>query len=566
MTIAHFRRPTWALLLVAVATFGLRWWHCGESFWVDELHTAWCVEGSFDEVGLRARMGNQQALYFQGLWVYRFIVESILLRGGSPEPGWIETVLRLPSVLAGVATVTLLFRWVQKLGGARSTLLATATGMLYSLDANAVFFDTEARPYALVMLCIAGMLTCLPQLIDDLGTQGRRTNKQRSWIVFHGCGLFACSLHATAVAVVGPLIVFTALSVWRTFPRSRSRETQHMRPRWRFHAVMILVWIAALTFFVLSHRQGLWSDRHQWSLFARPNGLRDLWSIWPWTSYLILPALAAMGSRLGGSSPEGSCAAAQSSAAQEAAGSAASSVVSRGPSLEVLTQLAVVTILAVSFSTVAIWFLAAIDGVSLWHRRYLIGNVPLLAGFAGVTLLVFQKQIQCDVRRFIWSCLVVIGCFAGLFYQQETVERTMASQGRLVLRNEGWREAIAWIRERAEGSSTLWVDPGLIEQPAGRQAHGPALVPDELDYLAFVVTGPYGLTIAPESPSTWHVCSADLENELKRSTTPPDVLITRRFHRLPRGTALPERPAASFGRVAVFATEAFASSTGDRQE
>src|SRR5689334_3102124 len=85
---------TWHwLILAAISLFAavLRLWQVGESLWVDELHTSWCLQAGFENVAERAADGNQSPLYFWVLWgLTRIFGES-------------EFTLRLPSLLAGIA-------------------------------------------------------------------------------------------------------------------------------------------------------------------------------------------------------------------------------------------------------------------------------------------------------------------------------------------------------------------------------------------------------------------------------------------------------------------------------
>src|SRR5262245_50730431 len=79
-------------LAVTIGAVGLvlRVWQLGESLWLDELHTAWCVTTGWSEIAERALIGNQSPLYF---YVPR-LATSLL--------GTTEWTLRLPSLLAGM--------------------------------------------------------------------------------------------------------------------------------------------------------------------------------------------------------------------------------------------------------------------------------------------------------------------------------------------------------------------------------------------------------------------------------------------------------------------------------
>lgn len=77
-----------AVAAVFVAAVLIRLPACYESFWVDELHSAWAVWDGIDQVQPRAAAGNQTPVYFFGLWFWRQLV------------GRSEVALRMSSVLA----------------------------------------------------------------------------------------------------------------------------------------------------------------------------------------------------------------------------------------------------------------------------------------------------------------------------------------------------------------------------------------------------------------------------------------------------------------------------------
>ncbi len=64
------------------------WLSMSESLWLDELHSAWCLEDQGQQLARRAAMGNQLPIYFWGL---RFVSETF---------GQSEIVLRSVSWVA----------------------------------------------------------------------------------------------------------------------------------------------------------------------------------------------------------------------------------------------------------------------------------------------------------------------------------------------------------------------------------------------------------------------------------------------------------------------------------
>ena len=127
------------LLLIAGSALFLRLGVAiSEPLWLDELHTAWCVDGPFHIVWNRAGQGNQSPFYF---WIEWLVCQPF---------GLTEFWLRLPSVVYGslAAIAASLFVWSFK----RSFVAASLTGLLVAIDPQFIFYGSEARPYALVQL------------------------------------------------------------------------------------------------------------------------------------------------------------------------------------------------------------------------------------------------------------------------------------------------------------------------------------------------------------------------------------------------------------------------------
>jgi len=80
--------------LIGAIALSIRWTIAeGDSLWLDELHTAWAVDGHLPKVAGRAADGNQNPLFFWLTW----IVAQLFGRG--------HLALRLISVVAGTAVV-----------------------------------------------------------------------------------------------------------------------------------------------------------------------------------------------------------------------------------------------------------------------------------------------------------------------------------------------------------------------------------------------------------------------------------------------------------------------------
>ena len=97
---AHFKHgKLYILLAILCAGVGIRVWQTTESLWLDELHSGWTVAGTWSDVSDRAAVGNQTPCYFWFLWIWTRVF------------GHSELALRLPSLLAGVTLIAMVF-WV----------------------------------------------------------------------------------------------------------------------------------------------------------------------------------------------------------------------------------------------------------------------------------------------------------------------------------------------------------------------------------------------------------------------------------------------------------------------
>ena len=134
--------PLVVLALIVLAGAGLRLSIMTESLWIDELHTAWTVNGTLPEVFSRGAMGNQGPVYFVALWLWNHVA------------GMSEVSLRLPSWLAGVALPAVVYWSVKKLDVDKEqhNLVAIIAAFCAATDGYAIFYSQEARPYAWVIL------------------------------------------------------------------------------------------------------------------------------------------------------------------------------------------------------------------------------------------------------------------------------------------------------------------------------------------------------------------------------------------------------------------------------
>lgn len=110
----------------------------GDFLWLDEQHTAWVSKSNFTNVASKAADGNQTPLFFYACW-------ASLVAGGESALS-----LRLPSLLCGLGLLVAVPWYVFRKTGSVVSLLLVSAWFLFDYDA--VFYASEARPYAMVQL------------------------------------------------------------------------------------------------------------------------------------------------------------------------------------------------------------------------------------------------------------------------------------------------------------------------------------------------------------------------------------------------------------------------------
>ncbi len=414
------RLSSWShwLLLAGITALAavLRLWQIGESLWVDELHTSWCVQGGFWQVSERAMAGNQSPLYFYLVWgVTRLLGES-------------EFTLRLPSLLAGIALpgmTWLLVRQVWQDGDNQSLereneqaswsardWSALLAALLVAVDHASIFYSTEARPYACLKLLAVGVM------ITALNDQFRPSQASPLWFILACAALFYC--HYTASLYLAG--VLAVLLVWAIFRPSKSYN-------W-LSWLLDLGGIAAICLPDIQQVYGIASRRENWGTFidqptvaglfmafpfaAAPVGLLVLY---PWRGSKKLPR-----------------------------------------SLPLLCGAAVLTI-------VFAWTLSYLDVVRLFHPRYLVSALPAL--WAAVAI---ASQLPPSRTLRVISTIAI----AGLAIGWSGIAENYLAEGRFLIdRREDWRSAVAAAEQEHQQHSgwKILVHSGLIETNALRQPH-----------------------------------------------------------------------------------------------
>ncbi len=440
----HRGRLSLASFVVFVLALLIRLPACEESFWVDELHTAWTVHGTFYDVTPRARIGNQQPTYFWLLWLWKSAV------------GNGEASLRFSSVLAVAVSSSLLVIAVSRM----SEHLAggIAAGLMLAIESNSLFFGTELRPYAAVMLATTVSCACAAELwVLPAKERGLCT-----WGLLFFSIAVAASMQLTSLGV----LVWLPIAVVIHWLLCGSHSELRLK---KIDAIAI--GIVAVTAFAIvpGYLLQTWNSRQMWASFGTAKSFADIWRMWPWLFTLILPL--------------GFLAFTQAIRVHYHHSKNASYV----------WCLAIIVVCV----TILFWTLSYCHLLPLWHRRYLIGVLPMLAWCFGASIAAAtNRRIQADRYRVTVTCTVSLALLSLMLVSQGTLKRILKGQVQLVTRGEDWRAAISYLNRHAKSTDDVVIDPGLIEQTQWHNelARLPqSLEFDEREYLTFVVGGPYQL-------------------------------------------------------------------------
>ena len=147
--------------------------------------------------------------------------------------GWNETLLRLPAILPGLASLAILPLLVARVFGGRTAILFS---WLLAICPFLVFYGRIARPYSMVALAGSALVLCS---YEWLRTGGRRW--AAGAVV---CGVLAVYFHLfAAVSIVATLGCAAAV---RAFPALRARGWERVVPTFGGLALAALFMVAAL--------------------------------------------------------------------------------------------------------------------------------------------------------------------------------------------------------------------------------------------------------------------------------------------------------------------------------
>jgi hypothetical protein len=439
-----------ASIAVFAAATALRMPSCYESFWLDELHSAWTVWDGLSEVASRADRGHQSPVYYFGLWLWK------QLAGGS------ELGLRMSSVLATSVACAVLSVGVAN--WTRNLAAGIAAGMILAIESNAIFFGTELRPYASVILFASIAQVCFLRLVDSTSRIANR-------------GLWSLLIAAILIAA---LLQPTSLGILALFPVALLTRWAIVNPRHLVRFTLLDAWWmltgAAVLFVLWKITLGeSWQERSQWALFGQATDWRQLLTIWTWRWLLILPLALAIVSALGTRGSGGQV-----------------------PNGELFVTVSVLSIIAVS-GTFLYWFVSWVGWAPIWHRRYFVSVLPIFATIVGLAV---EAVASCgrhwsrgERTRIVLGTVTALLLVLGLGWHQRTWQALRTYPVALAFRGEDWRSAVAWVNRNAGDADRIYLDPGLIESRvlfwSNRGREPRRMSEAQAEYLRFPIRGPY---------------------------------------------------------------------------
>ena len=486
-------------VIFAFAIF-LRVPSCYESFWLDELHSAWVVWDGISQVYPRSVIGHQSPVYFYLLWTWKQVC------------GTSEVMLRLSSVLpvafaCGLLTFSVC-RW------SRSCIAGAVAGLVLAVENNSLFFGTELRPYALVILFSAVATDCFLRLWSTRC----RNDAQGTWLLFIASLTCAALFQPTSLGVLMWLPCFLCLRWAIMNPRACFRITRIDS----VCGIMILLVGVALWIVTL---QDSWQQKSIWSAFGTATSIEQIAHIWNWTWLLIVPLVGLT------------------------IGMIIRSLLTLPYDRSWMGSLLILALL--TFGTTCLyWLCSLLELAPIWHRRYFVAALPLFACVSGGSVGYLQRSFPHPTVGTALATIIGAILILGLGTQQRTLPRLHQYPVALVVRGEDWRGAVEQINGTNDSAQQLLLDSGLIE---GRSWITPDLFQPkkkrQREYLEFPVRGPYR-TQLPAIP-----VGSSLQ-PLVGTSAPVDrgaqsvIILTRRPASHTR-RQLPDSQVKSFGGVSI---------------
>ncbi|MEM7475863.1 MAG: hypothetical protein AAF483_12800 [Planctomycetota bacterium] len=451
----------------------------GESLWVDELHTSWCISDGFADIFERASAGNQSGSY---MYLQRSLQFCLGLLGQQAE----DWHLRLLSIVALATLCSLVFqhlvRILQRPGSENlHSTLTVAPGTYWlclliivgwiGFERTQLFYATEARVYGLLQVLQLFGWICVVRLLCSQKfssvAPARKRYENRWLIAWTICGIASMYLHL--IAIIAFTWQFTAI-VTGVF----------LQQRFTMLRSLALAGVGVFLICIPAAFQGIpvWQKRSQWLSFASDISMENAGAMLAFWPLLIPPLVGCYLDRI-------------------LTGKEVTSNENTKEDKSFLYGNLAIWGCATFAPCLMAWLVTASGIAPIFHQRYLLCSaIPLVLLAASLLSL-----IRIHWLRFATAFFVI----GALTWQQG--HTTAWQHGQLIggLRGEDWRSASKWIQQEiSQGSATrseIWCLSGLIE---GENAQTPLL--REFDaYLSFPLRGIYavkdssGETIEPHA-------------------------------------------------------------------
>ena len=212
-----------------------------ESLWLDEAWTWGLVrDGAATLLDRLAHHDAHPPLYF------------LIVRIFTSLFGASEAVLRLPSALAGIAALPLLYRFASRIGDKETGLLAM---LLLAISPFHVFFSQEARSYALLLLlCLASL-----DLLFGLRTAPSRGR----W-----AGFAALTAGIMLTHYMGAFFILSEAAVAALLFRDRPGFLRELALSLAGSLVLYLPWLPTALTHMAGIDRGFWIPKPTWPILG----------------------------------------------------------------------------------------------------------------------------------------------------------------------------------------------------------------------------------------------------------------------------------------------------------
>lgn len=421
-----------ALLGVGLLSLCLRLPALTESLWVDELHTAWSIGGSWSEISKRAMQGNNHPLFFY------------ITRCCTTVLGYNEFGLRFPALLAGTLLASIVTwivtRWTKNLWA------GVLAGVLIAIDRDQIFFATEARSYAAAQLIGVLQIYFLVELILH-----RTISKMITCVLLTSLMIY---LHYTT----GLILVAECLAV--VVCCCMTKKFQSL-----YDATLMMGCSLVLCLPVMSHLLEVHARKENWASFVKVNSVTEIFTILPMWLLLLVPAVLwcidHLYRRLVAADKE-----------------------ERSTSGSDLSMRFLFVSAAVMLPVILAWVLTYQGWLHLFMNRYLIVSLGGLFLLAGLIFGMIRKGVLVTSMFVCLGLPFVLSTISGSLYDHRLPHDLYR------MRYEDWRSTVQLLnREEPYQSGPILLKSGLIESDGLRQSSEPSLV----NYSLLPLTSAYPL-------------------------------------------------------------------------